>query len=164
MQTQTFDITTAIAVYGAIIATLAFGLSLLLGIAELRRYRLRIKVTVSEGSMIDANGVAIEHLILVEALNIGSGKPTITGAGWLLDNRSKIQIIRSYFLIFPAELLERKKITIYFPCRWLGKLKDADHIVGAHFQDEIGNTWKCRIKKKKLDYWKNLQTKGWRID
>lgn len=164
MQTQIFDLTTAIAVYGAVLATLGFGLSLWLGIAELRRYRPRIKVTVSEGRLIDGNGVSSEHMILVQALNTGGGSLTITGVGWLLDDGDRLQCIKPYMLSFPVELRERKKLTFYFPSRWLGMNKDADRIVGAFFQDEIGNIWKCRIKKKRIRDWKKVPAKGWLLE
>ena len=164
MQIQPFDLTTAIAVYGAVLATLGFGLSIWLGIAELRRYRPRVKITASVGNLFDRNLVGSEQMILVEALNIGGGPLTITGVGWLLDNGRKAQFIRPYKLSFPVVLLERKKLTFYFPCRWLGIYKDFDRIVGAFFQDEMGNTWKCRIKKKKIRDWKETPVKGWLLD
>lgn len=161
MQNLTFDLTTAIAIYGAILATFGFGLSLWLGITELRRYRPRIRVTVSEGSIIAENGVGSEHMIFVEALNIGAGPLIITGVGWLLDNRHKLQIIKPFRLSFPVKLNERMKLTFFFPCRWLEQMKDVDRIVGAYFQDEMGNTWKCRIKKKKIRDWRKVPVKGW---
>lgn len=161
MENLTFDLTTAIAVYGAILATFGFGLSLWLGITELRRHRPRIRVTVSEGSLLDENWVGSEHMIFVEALNVGAGSLTITGVGWLLDNRHKLQIIKPYRLSFPVQLNERMKLTFSFPCRGLGKLKDVDHIVGAYFKDEMGNTWRCRIKKKKIRDWRKVPVKGW---
>jgi len=164
MQTQTYNLTTAIAIYGATLATLGFLLSLWLGIIELRRNRPCVRVTASGGSLIDGNGVSSEYMILIEALNIGHGPLIITGVGWLLDNRRKLQYIKPYMLSFPVELLERKKITFSFPSRWLRKTKDVDRIIGAYFRDEMGNTWKCRIRKKRIRNWKNTPAKGWLLE
>jgi hypothetical protein len=164
MDTQIPQLTTVIAIYGAILATLGLALSLWLGIIEVKRHRTRVRVNPSRGRLIDPKGNNSEPMILVEAINIGNGMVTITGVGWLLDNKHRLQVIRPYMLLLPYELHECKKLTFIYPCRCLDQLKDSDRIVGAFFSDEVGNLWKCRIPKRVVRQWKAASPDGWLLE
>ncbi|MGD0707445.1 MAG: hypothetical protein ABSA51_03215 [Anaerolineaceae bacterium] len=164
MGNQILSLTTAIAVYGAVIATLSLIISTWLGILKLKSHKPNIKISLFYGNLFDANGEISEPLIIVEAINIGTGAITITSVGWLFYSKEKLVVIHPYKLILPIEVYERKKITFYFPCRWLNQVKDSDKITAVFFSDETNNTWKCKISKNKLKQWKNSPSEGWQIE
>ena len=156
-------ITTAIAIYGAVLASTSLAISIWLGRAELNRHKPKLKVTPTEGVLVDAGGNNSEHFALIEAVNTGEGTIHITGVGWLVRGRKKHQFIRPYMLNLPLDLAERRKATLYYACRWLREYKDNERIVGAYFHDETGNDWKCRISGRTLRRWRSRTSDGWLI-
>ena len=156
-------ITTAVAVYGALVATFSLAASIWLGIAELNRHKPRLKVAPNTGVLVDAMERNSEPLILVEAINTGAGKLRITGVGFTLTKGRKHQFIRPYLLTVPFDLEERRKATLYYACRWLRDKEDKDQITGGFFRDETGKDWKCRIRKKTIRAWADMTSDGWMI-
>ena len=163
MDPSQLAVTTAVAVYGALVATLSLAASIWLGFAELNRHKPRLKIIPNTGVLVDAAGHNSEPLVLVEAINIGAGRLRITGVGWSLTKGRKHQFINPYLLTVPFDLEARRKATFYFACRWLREKEDKDQIVGAFFQDETGKVWKCRTRKKKIRAWAAMTSNGWRI-
>jgi len=161
---RSFDPTTAIAVYGALLATISFGLSLWLGILKYKEKMPNLRVTHSVGRLIDGFGKSSEQMIFFEGLNVGSGQISITGVGWILKDGTKLQYMRPYQLKIPSEIPERKKATFYFPCRWLKKEERAGDIRWAFYNDEMGKTWKRRIPKRKISKWLNIESDGWELE
>jgi len=161
---QTFDPTTAIAVYGALLATLSFGLSLWLGILKVKEKMPKLRISQSISRFIDSFGKSSEQMIEIEGLNVGRGQITITGVGWILIDGTKLQYMRPYLLKIPAEIQERKKVIFYFPCRWLKKEEHAEDIRWAFFIDEMGKTWKKRLPKRKIKKWLKIEPDGWELE
>jgi hypothetical protein len=157
------DLTAAIATYGAVVATLSLAASIWLGLAELNRHKPRLKVIPNTGVLVDGMDRNSEPLVLVEAINTGSGKLRITGVGFTLTKGRKQQFMRPYLLTVPFDVEERRKATLYYACRWLRDKEDTAEITGAFFQDETGKVWKCRLRKKTLRRWAAKTSKGWLI-
>jgi hypothetical protein len=140
-------ITTIIAVYGAVLATIGFALSLFLGINELRRHQPRVRVTVSIGNLINPGVSHSEPLILVEAINTGQGTVVLEMFGFLLRDKSKQVILQPYWIQLPHALQERKRLTAFYACRWFREDKKSDQIIAAYFKDETGTMWKGKITR-----------------
>jgi len=157
-------ITIIIAVYGAVLATLGFGLSLVLGVNELQKQLPKIKVKLTSGSLIDRDGKSIEPLIIFEAYNNSQFAVEITGCGWLALNRERYQFIKPYLLKLPYTLEPHRKIETYFCCRWFRDLPYKEKINGIFFVDDGGNQWNLKINKKQLQQWENAQSKGYLIE
>jgi len=146
-ETQAY-VTTVIAVYGAVVATLGFVLSIVLGIHELRRERPRVRVTLDTGHLANIGKINSEPLILVEAVNTGKGDVLLENFGFLLKGGSKQVIIRPYMIELPFNLEERRRLTAYYACRWFRENKANDKIVAAFFKDVTGAMWKAKITSK----------------
>ncbi len=157
-------ITIIIAVYGAVLATMGFGLSLVLGINELQKQLPKIKVKLTSGSLIDRDGKSSEPLIIFEAYNNRQFSVEITGCGWLALNRERYQFIKPYLLKLPYTLEPHRKIETYFCCRWFRDLPYKEKIIGIFFVDDSGNQWNLKINKKQLQQWENAQSKGYLIE
>jgi hypothetical protein len=157
-------ITIIIAVYGAVLATLGFALSLVLGINEIQKQLPRIKVKLTSGFLIDRDGKSSEPLIIFEAYNNGQFAVEITGCGWLALNRAKYQFSKPYLLKLPYTLEPHRIIQTYFCCRWFRDLPYKEKINGIFFVDEGGNQWNLKINKKQLRQWEAAQSKGYLIE
>jgi hypothetical protein len=157
-------VTIIIAVYGAVLATLSFVLSLVLGIKEMQKQFPRIKVKLTSGSLIDSDGKSSETLIIFEANNNGQFAVEITGCGWLALNREKYQFIKPYLLKLPYTLEPHRKIQTYFCCRWFRDLPYKEKINGIFFVDEVGNQWNLEINKMQLRQWETTESKGYLIE
>lgn len=157
-------ITIIIAVYGAVLATLGFVLSIVLGVNELRKERPKIKVKSSFGSLIDSDGKSSELLILFEAHNTSLVPIIITGCGWLGERGKKYQFIKPYLLELPMRLTSRRKVTAYYACRWFRDYKDKDKVIGFYFADEESNIWKAKVSKKQKQSWEKANNNGYLIE
>jgi len=155
--------TTAIAVYGAIVATLSLAASVWLGVAELNRHKPRLKITANTGCLLDGNDKSSEPLVMIEAINTGAGKIHITGIGWFLSNGHRWQVRDPYLLKVPFDLAERKKATFHYACRWLRDKADTKEIAGAYFKDETGRECRRRTSRKTLRRWAGMTSDGWLI-
>ncbi len=157
-------ITIIIAVYGAVLATLGFVLSIVLGINELRKERPKIKVKSFFGSLIDSDGKSSETLILFEAHNTSLVPIIITACGWLGEKGMKYQFIKPYLLELPKQLKSRRKVTAYYACRWFRDYKDKYKVIGFYFADEEGNIWKVKVSKKQKQLWESVNNNGYLIE
>jgi len=159
-------LTTIIAVYGAILATLSFIASIWLGVVELNRHKQKVSVQATDmiARLYDELGAPSESFIGIKAINVGEGPINIVGVGWLLSDNSFIQILNPYMLTLPTVLKERSSITFLFACRWLREMKYKDKIVGIFFKDEIDQIWKAKVTKRMLKKWINAKHEGWSVD
>lgn len=164
MWTTNEVITILVAGYGAIIATLSFILSIVLGVNELKKNKANMKVSISGGSLVDSDYSQSESMIIVTGLNRGQTKIIITGCGWLTDDNHKYQILKPLMLSFPYVVDPHRKIEAYFACRWFQNLAYKDKIVGYFFQDDEGNMWKANISKKQKEGWKKSISSGYHIE
>jgi hypothetical protein len=155
--------TTLIAAYGAVVATLSFILAIVLGILELKRHKPQLRVTATHGTIIDPIRGTSESLILMEAVNLGTNKVTLTAVGWLLNNKHKLQFTRPYMMQLPYELDPGKEVTTFWPCRLFQEHEDNESIVAVFFSDATGKMWKGKVERKQRRIWLNAKEKGWRI-
>ena len=156
------DITTAVAVYGAIIATISLSASIWLGIAELSRHKSRISIRLGQGVMHNEQGPS-ESFIIVDAVNTGSGSIILTSIGWITSNKKKLSYLNPYLLTLPFELEEKRKCTFYLPARLYREIEGRKKIKAVFFTDEAGKTWTRRVPQKTLRIWDTMDNKGWKI-
>ena len=71
------EITTVVAVYGAVIATISLAASIWLGIVELNRHKSNISIHLGQGVIQNELGPS-ESFIAIDAVNTGSGSIIIT--------------------------------------------------------------------------------------
>ena len=67
-------VTLIIAIYGALLATLSFILSVILGIHEISKLRPKLRVKASHARITYSDNKTSELLISIEAVNIGTGR------------------------------------------------------------------------------------------
>jgi len=163
-ETTSLVITTVIAVYGAIIATLSLIGSVVLGIIELRRTRPRLKVEARRATLMDGLDEPSEPFISVEAINVGKGSVRISSFGFYLRDKSKMHIIKPYLLDLPADVPEQRKVTTFYACRWYRELKSKEDIKGVYFQDETGKMWRKKFTKKQRSLWEESVSDGYLIE
>ena len=157
-------ITLSIAIYGAVLATLGFILSVILAIHEIAKQRPKIKVIARNARINYDNGKSSELLISIEAVNTGSGSLVLTGVGWVLKDKSKLQILKPYLLELPIKLDERRKCCAYVPCReGFRELKNNKEIIGVFYQDETGQQWNSKISRKQKNLWMEPTNDGLKI-
>ena len=162
-QGVTYTVTMAIAIYGAFLATLSFILSIILAIIEVRRHLPLVIVSVNQGVITDAIGKTSEPLIIMKAINRGSGSISLTGVGWYLRDGSKKQFMTPYLLQLPYLLPERRSCCTFFPCRAFRAYADNRQFKTAFFQDETGKIWKGKISRKKRMGWLRAKYQGLHI-
>jgi len=157
MTNAEFIIATIIALYGAILSTI-------LAIHELRKGKPRIRVSASHGYLYDASGKPSEPVVLIEAVNVGSGKVALTGVGWLNRDGSKQHLISTYPpRVLPQDLEERKSCTVAYACRWFREKPDHVKVVGVYFQDQTGKKWIGKVKPKDKEMWLASKGDGWQL-
>jgi hypothetical protein len=150
-------LTIIVALYGAVVSTI-------LAIHELRKGKPRLKVTASHGYLYNALGKPSEPVILMEALNIGSGSIPLNGVGWLNQDGSKQHIIVPYPVgILPTDLAERKKLTEVYACRSFRENLDNAKVAALYFQDQSGKLWIAKVTPKEKRSWLDSKGDGWRI-
>lgn len=145
-QEAQFWATTAIAIYGAILASV-------LAILEIKRRQPRIRVKASLGVLWSDDGKPSEPFIIIEAVNLGQGPVTFDNFGWLNRDGSKQVILKPYLLEFPFTLDERKRCNAYYACRWFQENEENRQISAAFFQDQTGTIWTTKISSKQRRLW-----------
>jgi hypothetical protein len=158
------ELTTIIAAYGAILATLGFALSLMLGINEIKKQKPKVKVKFSLGRLIDADGTNSEILILIEAHNTRTLPVIITGFGFLEKKGNKTPLLNPYLFRLPLALNSHRKVTAYYACRWFRENRIKNDSVGFYFADEEGNLWKVKFSEKDKKTWENAKVDGYMIE
>jgi hypothetical protein len=158
------QLTTIIATYGAIIATLSLTLSLLLGIYEIRRDKALIKVSIDYGTLMFHDNELSEPFLLVNVINTGKGKVVLNSFGFLMKDDSRQVITSPYILNLPHELEERRSCVAGYSVRWFKENKRKDDIVAVFIGDETGKQWKSKITKKMKKKWSTLKQEGVKID
>lgn len=156
-------LTTIIAIYGAILATLSLILSIILAIIEVRRHMAQVVVSAKHGYITDNFGKSSEPVIIITAINKGNGSISITGVGWFLKDGGKKQFLQPYNLQLPYVLQERRSCSTVFPCRSFKSYSDNEDIKAAFFQDETGKIWKGNISRIQRNLWLNAKDHGWHI-
>jgi len=150
-----FLIPTIISIYGAILSTI-------LAIHQLRKNKAKIRVSVKLGRYYNATHKPSEPAIIFEAINVGSGKVSLTTCGWLLKDKTVLQIIDPYPKnTIPHFLEERKNVSVGYPCRLFKNKKNDLKIIGVYFKDETGKFWKKRVSKKEINLWISAKNEGW---
>lgn len=150
-------VTICIALYGAFLSTL-------LGIYELNKNKPSIKLSFSTGSLIEKDMRSSELMIILSALNKGQTKIVLTGCGWTSSDKHKYHIAFPCLITFPYVLEPHRKADVYFACRWFKDLPDKEKINGIYFEDEEGNTWRKRIRKKDKVSWEKTHSQGYLIE
>jgi len=156
--------TNAVALYGAIIATISMFFSIILGIKELRKDQQKLKIKSSLGRIILDNNLQSESLIIIEGQNRGFVPVCINGVGWLLNDGTKLQILNPYLLKLPYDVNPRKNLIFYFPSRWFNSLSENNKIVGFYFKNEQGKMWKMKIFEKMKVLWSQSKNDGFLIE
>lgn len=147
-----------LSIYGAILSTI-------LAIHEIRKGKPNLNVCARHGYLYDGYGKPSEPVILMEAINSGSGSISLNGVGWMNRDGSKQHLTNSYPEgILPMVLDERRKCTTAYACRWFRKIIDHDKVKGLYFQDETGKLWYSKVSKKVIKTWLNSTGEGWRLD
>lgn len=164
MESDIGIITIIIATYGAVLATMGFILSLILGINELRKENPKVIVKISGGVFIDKDGASSEQLIIFEAYNKGFIPIMIMGCGWCGEEGKKYQILKPLLLNLPQQLTSRRKITTYYAFRWFNEFKYKDKVIGFYFTDEEGNIWKTKISNKQKQSWYKAGNEGYLVE
>jgi hypothetical protein len=142
------DLSNILAIYSPIIGTLAFALSLILGINELLKDKPRIRVKIKYGNIMSMNGESSESLFIFEIHNIGRIPNTISSCGWFHPDKTSAQWLVPYDLTLPYELMPHKIVNAYFAKRWLLDYKITDNISGFFVKDEEGKMWTSNFNKK----------------
>lgn len=154
----------AVAIYGAILGTLGFILSVILAVIEFRRDRPKLKVRAEKGFLVDDNGETSEPVIILSATNLGNIPILIQGVGWLFDNGERLYILEPYLLKLPVNLGEQRSCKAYYACRWFRNEPKHQKIRGVFFQDDIGRIWIGKIKRKDRKNWEDTADDGWKIE
>lgn len=158
------QLTTIIATYGAILATLGFILSLILGVHEIRKDRAQIKLSIDSGTLIFHDNKVSESFLLVKAVNSGKGKVILNSFGFIMKDGSSQVIIEPYILELPHELEERRSCVAGYAVRWFNGNDRKDDIIAVYLGDETGNRWKAKITRKMKKRWSNLEQVGVKVD
>ena len=146
-----------VAVYAAILSTA-------LGYVEWRKRRPRVKVTAEHGYTY-VGGKASEPLITIEAVNVGGGSVHLNSVGFLQKGGKKL-VIGSVVppKVLPAELEERKRLTVLYACRWFRENLDHEEVIGAYFGDQTGRQWVGKVKRKQKEKWLSSKVEGWLLE
>ncbi len=158
------NITTWLAIYGAVLSTVSITLGLVLGIRELRKYKPNVKLMKTNAVFTDSNGKVSESFISITAENHGLISITITGAGWFLKNKSRDQQLNPYLLTLPYELKPNKTVSFYYACRWFAEMKRVEEITGSFFQNELGKTWVIPVPKREKANWLSKKSEGYLVE
>lgn len=141
-----------VAWYGAIVATLSFVFSFILGALAYLRDSAKVKVKKTEGFL--AFGPELSEIqIFLEAINTGRRTITLTGAGLSLGKKGNLIFPNPNGMQFPYELLEGKSTQLWSDkeelLQQLGEKKAK--IKYAWFRDATGKIYKskCKIENKK---------------
>ena len=156
------EITTVVAVYGAVIATISLAASIWLGIVELNRHKSNINIHLGQGVIQNELGPS-ESFIAIDAVNTGSGSIIVTSVGWITSDKKKLAYLKPYLLDLPFELKEKRKCTFYLPARFYREIEDREKIKTVFFADETGKVWTRKIPRKTHNVWEAMDNKGWKI-
>jgi len=113
------QLNTIIATYGAVLASLGFILSVILGIYEIRRDRASLKISIANCTFIYHDNKISEPFLAVKAVNSGKGTIVLNTFGFLMKDGSKQVIISPYILDLPFKLEERRSCEAGYAIRWL---------------------------------------------
>jgi hypothetical protein len=150
-------ITAIVAIYGAVLSTI-------IAINELRKNRPKVKVSASIGRLYSSDGQPSEPVILIEAINIGTGVVALNGVGWLGKDGFKQHIIAPYPpRVLPVDLQERKLCTTAFACRWFCENIENSKVEAVYFQDQTGRKWISKIDEKQRELWLSAKNDGWKL-
>ncbi len=142
-------ITIIIAIWGAVLSTTHIIYSI---ISERKKNSPSLKIILSSGQIYQSNKPS-EPLILIDAINKGQTKIVLTGHGFITkDKHTLISIpgLKKIGTLGPITLEPHRKYSTYYPCRYFKMLKEKDEIIGYFFNDEEGNQWITKIKKKEI--------------
>ncbi|MCW5877670.1 MAG: hypothetical protein KIS80_02230 [Anaerolineales bacterium] len=111
------EVTIYIAVYGAIVATLSFVLSLVLGVHKLNQNKPKIRMSFDVARLTSPSGKQSEPLINVKIVNKGSAKVIVNSCGWLRKDKSNAFVLNPYRVDFPCTLEPGNSLSIRLPIR-----------------------------------------------
>ncbi len=140
----------ALALYGAVIGTVAAVGTLLQAIWNIHRERPRLKVQGSRAVIVSGASPALnmpgqrETVIMVEAVNTGSRPITIQEAGLILKNKSKLAFFGSGREL-PKELATGQQFSIWTPTEQLAHSFDDSVPAYAYCRDAEGKMHKGRL-------------------
>jgi hypothetical protein len=146
-----------LALYGAVIATLAAALSIL----NFRRDRARVKIEVSRGYLLDGDGGRSESYLFVRGVNVGRRPVLFTEAGVVVPRKDRLMIMppltgspfEAYSL--PKLVPEAGQTQLWTKMSELANniVIHADGRLPTHgyFDDSSGRRWKGRIPEYVLN-------------
>lgn len=135
------DITTYIAIYGAILSSLAIIWNIIKDIND----KVKVKVTANIGFETGISNTPRE-IYIFEAVNIGKRPVTLTNAGIRVENKSNVQFIQNNNL--PKKLKEGETVSFFrYANEFYDEIKDhkAKYL---WFRDTQGKTYKSKNTKK----------------
>ncbi len=160
---MTPEITVYIALYGAILGTLGFVVSLILAINELGKSKPKIRVSLHHARLTDPDGKSSEPLIGVDVVNEGNHSVRLSSCGWLRKDKYKDVILNLYRVNFPFTLEPGRRLNIFLAVRWYRDNGDMGLRYAFFVQDETSKTWRAKISRKIRREWMNLEIEGWKI-
>ena len=137
---------TAVAWYGAIVATLGLTVTVL----NFFRDRSKIKVKVSQGLFVYKQGIGGERQIIIEAINRGRRTVTVTSVGLSLSDGNKLVITEHMNFRFPFEIQEGKAIQAFIDVNDVKSAigKQGTRVTNAWYQDATGKIYRSRWSSK----------------
>ena len=157
------EITTIIAVYGAVLATLGFILSLILGINEIRKGKPKLEVKLRHATLYSPDYKPSEPLLSAEILNKGSLPVVLSSCGWLNKDNTKSVFLNPYHTKLPHTLKPGRSVSFYLAVRWIRDSANFEQTRSFFVQSEIGKIWKSRLSKKLRKSLKEIKLTGWKI-
>jgi hypothetical protein len=140
-----------VAWYGAIVGTISFITTFILGLLSYLRDRGKIKVKLSEGFLIPSIYLGDKTQIFVEAINTGRRPVTLVGVGFTLSNGKSLVIPKPINISFPYELCEGKATQVFTDRDTLLKQakEENSEIKFAWYRDATGKVYKTKFKLNK---------------
>ncbi|MFA4880837.1 MAG: hypothetical protein WC650_04425 [Candidatus Doudnabacteria bacterium] len=140
---------TVVAWYGAILATISFILTFVLGLLSYLRDKPRIKIKKSEG-WLSYDGHLSDDQIIIEAINKGRRTVTLSSAGFSIKGGGNFVILKPGSITFPYELGEGKSVCVYTnKSKFLKDLRQKNREISyIWYKDATGKTYKTRCKIK----------------
>ena len=144
MEIETINL--VIAVIGAVTGPVGLCLSIILGIAELRRNQPRFKVTTSTLQLFDPNtGKSFDFYLTLSLANIGT-RPIVINSYSLIDKRKHVHVLPD-LPIEPVRLEDGQGYEFPIPAPVLAANGFINDLVAVRVVDATGKAWTGKISR-----------------